>query len=98
MRASVAPAGELLLLLRHVVPQDGVERDVRRVATRGHVAAERLGHRANVVRRSAAADPDVADPEITRGRCEVGHLEPRAGERVDRKSTRLNSSHSQISY
>ena len=50
----------------------------------GTRAAQRLGHRAHVVRRAAAAEADVADAGIARRDREVGRLEARAEERVER--------------
>src|SRR3989475_3728967 len=48
-------------------------------------------------RRALAVDPDMADSRVA-GHEIVTHGQRRIGLRLDRKSTRLNSSHSQISY
>src|SRR5215510_6278476 len=81
--ASVLPARVLLCFVRDVVAEDGVEREVGRIAARRDGSTESLGHGANVVRRAAAADADEADSEVAGRFGEVRHLEPRADERVE---------------
>ena len=67
--------------------EHGVELDRGRVAAGRRLAAERLGHRADVVRPAAAADADVVDADVARAAREVRHLEARAlvGLELDRE-------------
>src|SRR5581483_2477010 len=65
--------------------EHGMQRKIGRVAACGHLTAERLGDRANVVRCAAAADAEVADAEVARAAGELRHLEACADERVERE-------------
>ena len=74
--AGSAPAAHDLVLR---VGQDGVELHGGRVAAApAVVAAQRLGHRADVVRPAAAADADVVHADVAGAAGEVRHLEARA--------------------
>src|SRR2546430_6184191 len=68
-----------------------------------HLRGESCGRFARVLRRSRRAERvgepgQAADAELERLNHGLLLVPERAGRREDRKSTRLNSSHSQISY
>src|SRR5215216_1703267 len=82
--SSVLPVHEPLRLLADVLPEDRMLRHVGRVAAGRNRPAEALGHRADEVRRAAAAEADVADAEVARRGGELGQLEAVALERLER--------------
>ena len=61
-----------------------MEFDGRRVLTCRDLPSQRLGHCADVVRASAAADSDVVDAQRLRLARVVGHLEPRTEKGLER--------------
>ena len=60
-----------------------MQREVGGVAAGRRLAAERLRHRADVMRPATAADADVVDADVAGAAREVGHLEPGALERLE---------------
>src|SRR5688572_31339884 len=63
-----------------------------------HVDVDQVGARAGRDPRAGAHHVRVVPEELDRDRVLLGMHDEQLLERADRKSTRLNSSHSQISY
>src|SRR5437588_11015030 len=83
--------GVLLVLgaQARVGAEKGVLRHVGRVPARRRCAADGLREAADVVRAGAAADAEIADAELERGRAELGQLVAVAREGVESRRERL---------
>ena len=84
--------GQVVRLQARVGAEVGVLGHVGRVAARGRPPAHRLGHRADVVRRRAAAQADVLHAERERVAREVRDVVAGRGERVERGRERAPAS------
>src|SRR3984893_18755240 len=80
---SSLPVRELLFFLLDALPEDRVQRQLRRVPARRNDPAQTLGHRADMVGGPAAADADVAHTEVARRGSKIGQFEARTEERIE---------------
>src|SRR3954447_20063135 len=75
--------GEVVLLQAGIRAEVGVLGHVGRVAAPRRAAAHRLGHRADVMRRGAAAEAEVAHAQLERLRREARDVVARTRERIE---------------